>query len=135
MQIGGGNPPFAPGLCHEMTLHEPQYFSDDLARDLAVVKQVERVRRHRVIYDRDGQVSGQRLDQEPVESLVQTRHLVLTCSCNEQREIPRKIRDRFPGARVDEPELPGRISDPGGSVEIEHVPAARRMMPQSTRCI
>src|SRR5439155_18738168 len=80
-------------LWQEMKLEQRQYSSDDQARGLAVIEQVERVRRNEVIHERDAEVARQRLDQETVERFVQPPHLVLTCSCDEQRDIARQISD------------------------------------------
>ena len=76
-----------------MKLQERQYSTDDLTRCLAVMKEVERVRRRGVIHEREGEVAGQRLGQKTVKRFVQTRHLIVTCSRDEQRDVARKIID------------------------------------------
>ncbi len=74
-----------------MNPHERQYLFDYLASGLAVMKQVKRVRSRGVIHECNRQIATQRLDQETVKRFVQVRHLVLTCSHNEQRQTLREI--------------------------------------------
>ncbi len=76
-----------------MKPHKSQYLSDYLARGLAVMEQVKRVRSRGVIRECDSQIVSQRFDQEAINRFVQVRHLVLPCSHNEQGRILRQIID------------------------------------------
>ena len=61
-----------PKLRGQMKLHELKDSPDDLARYLAVVKQVKRVRRVRVIHQGDRQVTCQSLQHEVIETYYDT---------------------------------------------------------------
>jgi hypothetical protein len=76
-----------------MKPHKGQYLPDNLARGLAVMKHVKRVRPLGVIHERYRQISRQRLAQETVKRFVQMRHFVTACSRNEQGDVVRKIFD------------------------------------------
>src|SRR2546423_13329102 len=104
-----------------MKLHELKDSPDDLARYLAVVKQVERMRPGRVIYQSDRQVTCQSLEHEVIERLIQSGHPVLSCPRDKQWYIVWKIGHRFTDAWVDEPELLRGIGHHGGLLEVEHV--------------
>src|SRR5262245_8560770 len=67
-------------LRQEVKPHKLQYSPDNLARILAVMIDVKRVRRLRVIHERNRQIARQRLAKETVEGFVKMRHFVPTCS-------------------------------------------------------
>src|SRR5438552_12458913 len=95
----------------EIEAKERQHSTHDLARCLALMKQVERVRSVGVIHQRHGQVASQSLRNETVECFVQSRHLVVASSRQEQWNVAGEVLDGLSGARIDETELPSRISD------------------------
>ena len=70
-------------LTQKMEPHKRQYLLDELARGLAVMVDVKRVRSFWVIDERNGQIARQRLAQETVHRFVQMRHFVQTRSCDE----------------------------------------------------
>src|SRR5688500_15850328 len=103
----------------QVQLKKLQYSFDDLSRCFAVVKQIERVRSIRVIHKGDRQVAGQGLADEAVERVVQTRHLVLPGSRDEQREVAPKIFDRFASAWGHESKLSRGLGHLNRPVEVE----------------
>ena len=94
-----------------MELEKRQDPPDDLARRVAVVEHVERVRPVRVIDERHRQVAAQRGGQESIDRIVQAWKLVAPGSGDEQRKAVRNIVDGLPGARVGESELGGGAGD------------------------
>src|SRR5262249_60739219 len=80
-------------LRQEMKPHKRQYLPDYLTRGFAVMKQVKRMWRLRMIHEHDRQIASQRLTQETVKRFIQMRNFVSTCSRNKQGDIVRKIFD------------------------------------------
>lgn len=72
-------------LRQQMKPHKCQYLSDNLPRGIAIMHQVKRVRSGGMIREGDRQIAAQSLDQKAVDSLVEMRNFVLTCSHYEQR--------------------------------------------------
>ena len=101
-----------------MKTKEGQHLPDDLTSGIAVVEEVERMRRGRVVHERDRQVRRECSIHEPIECRVHAGELILSGSRDEDRHIDANIGERTSLTSVREPPLLRRLRDVAGAIQV-----------------